>query len=816
MANSPFLPTARFLALVASLVVCAPATAQLPLVPGLGGTAQSTSPGKTAAASSASADEKLESEVRARLDEERQRLARLDAPGGLRAGAPPGTDEQELRGRRIRAVFAVRTLEQQLADLGELAEARARRKALEHLLQSWTGLPDKPPYSILLADRLRTEYQAAETRLQGLNSREELLRQTASSARDDIKTFKTRLRQLNDRAERARSDTSEEQIAWNRDQTSSRLRMAETLASATETSQNLLNKQEAVAQLELDLARRKLQAVGNAVQFSPEDLTEIRSALATEAENLGRERDRLTREMAQQEEAVGVARRALANIQATPDAGDPVQAAHRLRALQQDLELKQAEVEATASRLNFLRQVADFNRARETLWESRFETHQRRDAASRLTIREGASKLIEYLELQKKLLQQQSKDIINAIVDLETREEQGDSAGRAHLEALKETYTGRAASNQRALAALDSTAALAQQIIIEFGGGPGARSLSERSEEWFALAQHYATAFWNIELLAVEDSIEVDGNIIAGTRSITVGKVLSAILMIVAGYGLAVSLARMGERQLVRRVGWQPAHAAIVGRWMLVVEFALIFIFVLAWVKIPITVFAFLGGAVAIGLGFGMQTLLKNLISGLMILGERPYRLGDIIEVDGIRGTVANIGLRASTISDVNGIETIIPNSSFIEQNLTNWTHSNGQVRFNVKVGVAYGSPVRTVIQALGEVAARHGQVLKDPPPEVLFEDFGSDALIFALHYWLDIGSGTAARRVASDLRCMVESAFADHGIVMAFPQRDVHLDATGPLAVRIVGDAEADGSLSPTGPTKAPPASSAPPNRTA
>ena len=128
------------------------------------------------------------------------------------------------------------------------------------------------------------------------------------------------------------------------------------------------------------------------------------------------------------------------------------------------------------------------------------------------------------------------------------------------------------------------------------------------------------------------------------------------------------------------------------------------------------------------------------------------------------------------------------PASTFIEQNLTNWTLTTGQVRFNIKVGVAYGSSVRAVTDALEDVAARHGQVLKDPKPEILFEDFGSDALIFSLYYWLDISKGVVARQVASDLRNMIEDSFTDHGLVIAFPQRDVHLDTVRPLAVQLVG----------------------------
>jgi potassium efflux system protein len=110
-------------------------------------------------------------------------------------------------------------------------------------------------------------------------------------------------------------------------------------------------------------------------------------------------------------------------------------------------------------------------------------------------------------------------------------------------------------------------------------------------------------------------------------------------------------------------------------------------------------------------------------------------------------------------------------------------------VRFNVKVGVAYGSAVRTVTQLLEEIAGRHGKVLKQPAPEVLFEDFASDALIFAVYYWLDVGAGSISRQVASDLRAMIEGSFTAQGIVIAYPQRDVHLDVTAPLPVRVVPD---------------------------
>jgi potassium-dependent mechanosensitive channel len=760
------------------------AQAQLPLLP----STRSTGNAAPVAPPPAVDEDRLAAELRVKLAAERQQLEVLDSPGGLPAGAPLGTDEQSLRLRHFRVALLVRNLEQQLADLARLAADRARRGALQQEMQTWTGFSGQPPYSILLADSLRAEHQAAQTSLEGLKSRAELLRQTTERARERIKEAELQLRRVSEQGERASGEVEAARLAWEREQAQLFLRTAQSSAAATDTARQVLDEEEAIAKMEVEFARRKLAAVSDETRFAAADLEQVRAAQSAEADKLGREIDRLTREQARRQAAADAARQALDAARAARPVDADAQAAAHLRPLERDYELQRARLEAVAAVLESLRQASEFNRARVALWEGRYAAHQDQSAARRLALREATDKLLSYLNLQKKLLDQESQRAEAAVLELEGRQERSqDAAELGFLDGLKTTYAERAAGTRRALAGLAANVVLAQQIQAEFGGGGAQRSFAERREDWLASSARSLAAAWNFELLAVEDSIEVAGKVIAGTRSITVGKIATALVMLVAGYALAVLLARLGEKLLIRRFAWQPGHAGVVSRWLLAVEFVLLLVIVLAWVKIPITVFAFLGGAVAIGLGFGMQTLLKNLMSGLMILGEQPFRLGDMVEIGGIRGTVTNIGLRASTINDANGIDTIIPNSSFIEQNLTNWTLTTGRVRFNIRVGVAYGSPVRTVTHVVTEVAARHGQVLKDPPPEVLFEDFGADALVFALHYWLDIRTSVVPRQVASDLRSMIDASFADHGLVIAFPQRDVHLDAARPLAVRIV-----------------------------
>lgn len=308
---------------------------------------------------------------------------------------------------------------------------------------------------------------------------------------------------------------------------------------------------------------------------------------------------------------------------------------------------------------------------------------------------------------------------------------------------------------------------------------------SARLDYWRTELLSDAAAIWNYELFNVDDKLEIDGQTLTVKNGVTVGKVIAAVLLVTLGGWVAGRLMRRVERLAISRMDMQPVTARIARRWLFVLVMLVLFTWSLTLVRIPLTAFAFLGGAVAIGVGFGTQNLLKNLISGLMIMGERPMRPGDWIEVGALQGEVTDINLRATIIRDVNGIETLIPNSTFVEQNVTNWTLSNRMVRRSIQIGVAYGSPTRTVAELLEAVVQRHGVICQTPPPEVLFENFGESTLMFGVYFWLEMRPGVSARQVLSDLRFMIDKSFAEHGIVLAFPQRDIHFDASRPLVVQ-------------------------------
>ncbi len=183
---------------------------------------------------------------------------------------------------------------------------------------------------------------------------------------------------------------------------------------------------------------------------------------------------------------------------------------------------------------------------------------------------------------------------------------------------------------------------------------------------------------------------------------------------------------------MVTRGHVAEAQARTLRNWAMIAVGVALALITLSFLKIPLTVFAFFGGALAIGLGFGMQTLIKNFISGIIVLVERKIRVGDILDVDGI----------ISIIRSADDVETMIPNSVFLENRVTNWTLSTSRMRRNLRVGVAYGTDPRMVMEILTDCAGRHGLVCKDPAPFAVFEDFGDNALIFMLYFWIELGKG--------------------------------------------------------------------------
>jgi small-conductance mechanosensitive channel len=185
-----------------------------------------------------------------------------------------------------------------------------------------------------------------------------------------------------------------------------------------------------------------------------------------------------------------------------------------------------------------------------------------------------------------------------------------------------------------------------------------------------------------------------------------------------------------------------------------------------------LTVFA---GAVGVGVGFGLQNITSNFISGLVILAERPITIGDRVEVAGVIGQVQKINARSTVVVTNDNIATIVPNTKFIDSPVTNWTYGDPRVRFRLPVGVAYGSDVEKVRDTLVAAARANSQALSDPAPSVFFVGFGESSLNFELVVWSDEMSHRP-RRFRSDLNFAIEKNLREAGIEIPFPQRDLRI----------------------------------------
>ena len=259
--------------------------------------------------------------------------------------------------------------------------------------------------------------------------------------------------------------------------------------------------------------------------------------------------------------------------------------------------------------------------------------------------------------------------------------------------------------------------------------------------------------------------------------SVTVSKLTIAILVFLSSFFLSSLGSKWIKYRIMKRAKASITAANAIQRitfYILWVVFALI---ALNIVKIPLTAFAFMGGAIALGIGFGMQNIFNNLISGFIVIFSRPFKVNDIVDVAGTQGVVDDIGSRSTTIKTWDGLDVILPNRYFLENTVTNWTKSDIKKREILTVSVSYDSDSRQVEKILLEVAGEHSSVLKNPAPYVIFKNFGDDGLEFEVYYWFELRKGSGVK-ISSDMRHHILAVFKREGIDIPYPQRVIHMAA--------------------------------------
>ena len=395
-------------------------------------------------------------------------------------------------------------------------------------------------------------------------------------------------------------------------------------------------------------------------------------------------------------------------------------------------------------------------------------------------VRDALSEVRENLRLLDEWRPTMDKRLVESRENLDAAQRALKGAAAGPVRSTLEKALAAAKSRDAAMGALVSRvqnmAAMEEEFLSEVEALLGRETAPQRlARAWDGLRAS-AAAIWSFELFP------------AGGNSITVGKVALAAI----GFALSLILAGIISRTTAGTAGRNfrlaEAQRSLVEKSVFVPAAALFVLSVLYWLNIPLTVFAFFGGALAIGVGFGVQNLMNNFISGIILLLERQIKVGDIIEVAGSTGRVTHLGSRCSRIRQFDGVELLVPNSAFLEKEVTNWTLADPHHRYDFPVGVAYGSPVEKVLDVLNSAVERQPEILRDPPPGVFFEAFGDSSLNFRIYYWLEMGGTVDPRQVGSDLRVRIERDFRAAGIEMPFPQRDLHLRSAATVRVRLEG----------------------------
>ena len=278
--------------------------------------------------------------------------------------------------------------------------------------------------------------------------------------------------------------------------------------------------------------------------------------------------------------------------------------------------------------------------------------------------------------------------------------------------------------------------------------------------------KQFCVKVWNIELFG----------------SVTIGSVFLLLIL----FASVIIVERIVQKQLIRRflcrTKLQPSLqfglSRIIGYTLIAVGFYVAF----QLVGVDLSSLAIIAASLGVGIGFGLQNIINNFVSGIIILAERPISIGDRIEVAGVAGRVTKIQLRSTTVVTNDNITMIVPNADFISNTVTNWSHGDPKVRIRVPVGVAYGSDLKLLQRLLLEAAAEHPKALRDPSPVVLFTEFGDSSLNFELGVWTQEMTAIPIH-FTSEMNFIIDQKLRENDIEIPFPQRDLHVRSGLPAA---------------------------------
>ena len=668
----------------------------------------------------------------------------------------------------------------------EVARLKQARVAAESADEKWSGLGTPPPYSVLAIDEWRDDVDMLKVHIASLQAAIQHLDSEFERAQGETKRAEEALRRANDAREPSSDDIGRERERWRRDLAELQVRAAGAGALLTRLAREAKAEDLAARQADLHRLTRQIVAASQHARFDASDLAKAQQRLKDLSATIEQDRTRLNRQLQERQRQRDNAAAILDKT--TPGTPERATAEARLAVAQTWVDTLRYESEIASGLPRLIQAMSQ-------MWDQRSLMFNSPDPAVRHAATQRVQGSIEMLSPWRVYVEILVNEARAQLRAAETRLMQADfSVGGGTAPEVDGVTAARytVAAYERVQTTIDDADRTLRRWVADSDEKERSGSFRARAFNAWLSVQDLVRTVWQFELFAVEDTTLVDGRQVTIPRGVTVGKSIGALLLFLLGYWIIGRLARQVERAMVRR-GLNVERVRTLRRWTVaLLSFALVLL-TLNLARIPLSVFAFLGGALAIGVGFGTQTIIKNFISGMILLVERRVQIGDVIEIDGVQGTVTTVDLRSSTVRSGDGRETLVPNSVLLEHKVANWTLSDRKVQRSIRVGVAYGTPMRAAAEKIEDTAKRHGNVLGNPPPQVLFEEFAESAQILVLYFWVELSDKVSATQVASDLRFMIDKRFADEGITIAFPQRELRIDATRPIRVEMVAPLAAD-----------------------
>ena len=697
------------------------------------------------------------SELRQRLEEVEQRLADTPPPtsGASQLNEiPPLTDSLRRLDVALRRLI---TLEENKANLGQQLDALNQQ--LDQV--SAKGLDEPKPYGVDLLDELQAQLDANQEKMAAAELSSTAARTTYDLQVSELESLQATRRRLLDEQRFAPSDLTLRR----------KLELVEVAIEAAEAEVELAQADIESSALELEVAQKQHELLQAKLHLIQESFKFSESTLESQLEELEEGRKDLTARLEdpkQDEEASREKLQALLD----DDIDDNLQA--------DELETRQEWVQTHDREERLLEERLEFNLIRQDLWERRYLAHGGKSTAKYDEWVDSARGLLVRLQKNRDILNAELSQIRNQLSELlneDSEELPADEDAQAEAELWKEVQAqalvARQKSLEEALQYEQQTEHLTRRLLAELSFHQDNASFGERvGRAWNSLLD-----IWNIELYTLGDS------------SVTVGKVCVALLVLIVGLGITGRATRFLSSRFLTRLPIRDNVRVNIERFLQYLFVLLVFLFALHVVNIPLTIFTFLGGTLAIAVGFGAQNILNNFISGLILMVERPVRAGDLIEVDDTLGYVEEIGARSTRIRVPSGIHVIVPNSSLLENKVINWTLQDHRLRIKVSVGVAYGSPTRKVIELITKAVSDQPEAHKSPAPVVVFDEFGDSSLNFTAHFWVNVVSPLDRDTIATKVRLDIDDLFREHDITIPFPQRDLNFNQ--PVPVRMVEDRE-------------------------